>query len=61
MWEISARVEGPEGEGEVAFQITVQERGPLGNPYLILVLALLPLLLVGWWLKKSGSPGIAGE
>ncbi len=56
LWELRVRVEGPEGEGETAFQVTVQEPGLLGNPYLILMAALLPLLLVGWWLKRSTSP-----
>jgi len=54
-WEITASVEGPEGSGEVSFRIAVQERGVFQNPLLILALALLPLLLVGWWLKRSGS------
>jgi hypothetical protein len=52
-WEIKVRLTGPEGEGEVAFEVQVQEPGLFGNPYLILTLALLPLLLVGWWLKRS--------
>jgi hypothetical protein len=52
-WEITVSLAGPEGEGEVAFEVQVQEPGLLGNPYLILTLALLPILLVGWWLKRS--------
>jgi hypothetical protein len=52
-WEITVRVEGPEGSGEVAFQVSVQEAGPFGNPYVILLVAFLPLALVGWWLKGS--------
>ena len=54
-WEIRVRVKGPEGEGETSFEVTVQEPGLFSNPYLILTAALLPLLLVGWWLKKGGA------
>jgi hypothetical protein len=54
-WEIRVRVKGPEGEGEVVFQVTAMEPGLLANPFLIATLALLPLLLVGWWLKRSGG------
>ena len=50
-WEIQLRVVGPEGEGEVSFEVRVQEPGLLDNPYLILAAALLPLVLVGWWLR----------
>ena len=52
-WEVRVSIRGPEGEGEVSFQVAVQEAGLLGNPFLILGLALLPLLLVGWWLRGS--------
>jgi hypothetical protein len=55
-WEIGVQIRGPEGEGEVFFQVTVREPGLLGNPFLVLTLALMPLLLVGWWLKRSGGP-----
>lgn len=60
-WEITIRLEGPEGEGEVSFQVTVQEPGLFQNPLLILALALLPLLLVGIWLKASSRPGGYGQ
>ena len=53
LWEIRVRVKGPEGEGETAFQVNVQEPGFLRNPYLILTLAFLPLLLVGYWFRKT--------
>ncbi|MFH1762692.1 MAG: hypothetical protein ABIF09_00745 [Gemmatimonadota bacterium] len=56
LWELRVRVKGPEGEGETGFQLSVREPGLLGNPYLILTAALLPLLLVGWWLKRSSLP-----
>jgi hypothetical protein len=55
-WAITVRVAGPEGEGEVSFEVGVQEPGLMDNPYLILVLALFPLLLVGFWLRKSKEP-----
>jgi hypothetical protein len=55
-WEISVRLEGPEGQGETSFRVTVQEPGFLNNPFLILFLGLLPLVLVGWWLKRTGEP-----
>jgi hypothetical protein len=53
-WEIRVRVMGPEGEGEAVFQVTAREPGLLANPFLILTFALLPLALVGVWLKRSG-------
>lgn len=59
-WEIQVSLVGPEGEGSVSFQISVQESGPFGNPVLLLGLAFLPLLLVGWWLRKS-SPSSRPE
>jgi hypothetical protein len=60
-WEITVQVKGPEGAGEVSFEVDVQEPSPFGNPYVILTLALLPLVLVGWWLKQSSSPSIRPE
>ncbi len=59
-WEITVQVRGAEGEGETSFRVMVQEPSPLGNPFLILVLALVPLLFVGLWLKKAGRSGGAG-
>jgi hypothetical protein len=56
LWQVRVRVEGPEGEGETVFRLSVQEAGLLENPYLILTAALLPLFLVGWWLKRTRSP-----
>jgi hypothetical protein len=54
-WEITVRLRGPEGEGEASFRVEVQEPGPFRNPWVILTLALLPLVLVGWWLRSSGT------
>ena len=53
LWDIKVRLSGPEGEGETSFQVRVQEPGLFGNPYLILAVALFPLVLVGWWLKRT--------
>jgi hypothetical protein len=53
VWTITVRLSGPEGEGETSFQVKVQNPGLFGNPFLILTMAFLPLLLVGWWLKRS--------
>ena len=58
LWEIRVRVRGSEGEGETSFQVNVQAPGLVGNPFLILALALLPLLLVGWWWRRTSSPSI---
>lgn len=52
-WEITVQVSGPEGEGATTFSVVVQEVGIFSNPFLILTLAFLPLLLVGWWLKRT--------
>lgn len=60
-WEIRVELQGPEGAGEAAFKVTVKEPGILANPFLVVTLALLPLLLVGWWLKRSGGPGTAND
>jgi len=60
-WDIEVHVQGPEGEGVVRFQVVVQEPGLFQNPFLILGLALVPLLLIRWWLKSSGGArGVPG-
>jgi hypothetical protein len=59
-WELEVRVGGPEGEGAVRFQVSVQEPGLLDDPFLILVLALAPLVLIGWWLKRTGGAEAQG-
>lgn len=56
-WEIQVLLQGPEGEGEVAFRVEVREPGLFQNPFLILTVAFLPLVLVGAWLKLSGGKG----
>lgn len=55
-WEITVEVTGPEGSGKVSFPVNVQEPGLLQNPFLVLGLALFPLLLVGLWLR-TGARG----
>ncbi len=61
-WQVVVTLKGPEGEGEVTFQVQVRRPGPFSNPVLILAAALLPLLLVGWWLRAgSRPPGPASE
>jgi len=54
-WELKVGLKGPEGEGEVRFRIVVQEPGLMDNPFLILGLAFVPLVLIGWWLKRTGG------
>lgn len=58
-WDVTVEIRGPLGEGEVDFTLTAREPGPLSNPWVILVAAFLPLLLVGWWLLSppSSRPG----
>jgi hypothetical protein len=60
-WQITVRLEGPEGQGETSFRVTVQEPGFLENPFLILLVGLLPLALVGWWLRRTSSPSSRPE
>ena len=55
-WEVLVRVRGPEGEGETSFRVEVREPGIFQNPVLILVVAFLPLLLAGTWLRMSSRP-----
>ncbi len=55
-WEITVAVDGPEGAGEVLFVVEVREAGLFANPYLILVLALLPLGLVAVWFRRTAGP-----
>ena len=54
-WDIAVQVEGPEGEGQVSFSIDVREPGLLGNPWLILTVAFLPIALVGIWFRRTSG------
>jgi hypothetical protein len=56
-WEMEIRLEGPEGEGTTRFTVSVREPGLLDNPWIVLFAALTPLVLVGWWLRRSGPSG----
>ncbi len=60
-WEMEVKIQGPEGEGSVTFQVQVQEPGFLQNPILILALAFVPLLLAGAWLKLGAGSESPGE
>lgn len=60
-WEIRVSVRGPEGAGAAAFEVRARERGLLGHPAVLVLLALLPLLLVGGWIFRQGdAEGEAG-
>lgn len=58
VWEIRVVLEGPEGQGDAGFEVTAREPGILGNPLVLMILALLPLLLVGVWIvfQSAGAP-----
>lgn len=53
-WELTLHVTGPQGAGEASFQVTARERGVLGNPLVLILLALLPLVAVGGWIGFRG-------
>ncbi len=58
-WEIGIRVSGPAGEGEASFEITAREAGLLGHPAVLILLAILPLALVGAWiLREEEAPEV---
>ncbi len=52
-WKITVEVDGPAGQGEASFEVTAQERGILGHPLTITLLALLPLALAAWWVLRE--------
>jgi hypothetical protein len=54
-WEIRVLVEGPEGAGDAGFEVTARDRGLLGNPLVLVILALLPLALVGGWIVLQSN------
>jgi hypothetical protein len=60
-WELTVVVEGPAGSGEASFEVTAREAGILGNPLVLILLALLPLVLVGAWIARSGGEETKGE
>jgi len=54
-WEIRVSVRGPEGSGEAAFELRARDPGLLGNPLVLILLALLPLILVGAWIARQSG------
>ncbi|TVP47092.1 MAG: hypothetical protein EA350_06000 [Gemmatimonadales bacterium] len=62
-WEIRVVVEGPEGSGDAGFQVRARDRGLLGHPLVLVVLALLPLVLVGGWivLQSNGTTSVSRD
>lgn len=52
-WVIRFHVRGPGGEGEGDFQVKVTPAGVLDHPLVLLGAALLPLLLVGLWMRAG--------
>lgn len=55
-WAVEVAVAGPEGSGSVTFDLRVREPGLLERGWVVLVLALMPLALLGWWLgRPSGA------
>lgn len=65
-WLVEVSVEGPDGAGTTAFRIDVREPGLLDEPWVVVTLALLPLLLLALWLVRGEGaaaerPGASGE
>lgn len=59
-WSISVEVDGEGGQGEASFEVTARERGLLGHPLAITLLALLPLGLAAWWILRQ-EEGVESE
>lgn len=60
-WEIQVSVRGTEGSGEAAFQLRARDRGLLGSPLVLILLALLPLMLVAAWIARQSGEVPPGE
>lgn len=56
-WRITVSVAGEEGSGEGSFEVNAVEQSLLGQPRIIIPLALLPLVFVAWWLYRGGPGG----
>jgi hypothetical protein len=54
-WEITVVVFGPEGSGEAAFTIRALRPSLFQNPWVLLLLAILPLGLLGLWISRGGA------
>lgn len=52
-WDIEVHVRGEHGEGIAAFQVTARERGWLGHPLTVTILALLPLAALAYWAFRT--------
>lgn len=52
-WRIEVTVRGADGSGALTFGLEVREPGLLDRPWIVLVLALLPLGLLTLWLARS--------
>lgn len=55
-WRITVAVRGDAGEGEAGFEVDARERGLLGHPLAITLLALLPLVAAAWWVLREDPP-----
>jgi len=54
-WRVLVELRDRQGEGgELEFTLTAREAGVLDHPAVLFLLALLPLALVGWWLRRGG-------
>ncbi len=60
MWRIALEVEGPQGQGSAVFEIRAREAGLLGNPMIVILLALLPLAAAAGWILKGDGGGEEG-
>ncbi len=57
-WQVEVAVSGPAGSGSVEFELTARDPGLLGNPFVLMLLSLVPLGAAGWWLlRDKGSEG----
>jgi len=52
-WRITVSVRGEAGEGEASFEVVAREAGILGQPLVLMILALLPLAGAGWWVMRE--------
>lgn len=60
-WEITVAVAGGAGAGEASFEVNARERGLLGHPLVLMILALLPLAGAAAWILRDERGRTAGE
>ena len=60
-WRIDISVEGNRGSGTASFTLRASEGGLLDSPAVFLAAALMPLLLVGLWLRFGSRSPPSGE